>query len=316
MIRKPLAVLISGLILWMMFSGLTPSNTNSMKKIKAIHSPNYTEIGGLVTWEVIPSSRLGMQDLDPFLFLNDHGPQQFPAGNDGLPFGPHPHRGFETVTFILEGALEHRDNTGFQSVIGAGGIQWMTAGKGIIHAEVSPPEFMEKGGNVHLLQLWVNLPSRLKMSEPKYVGLHSKDIPVLSTDDDKARLHLISGSYQNERGPIASLTNLWMSRLELDKEGSFEMNISPDREVFFYNITGTIEVNGERVPPRCLVQFAAEGETIRIRALDDTQILLGHGARIGEPVVARGPFVMSSEEEINQAWSDYRAGKFGAALPE
>lgn len=316
MTRKTLTVLMTGMIVWTMFSGLSPSNTNPMKKIKAIHNPNYTQIGGLVTWEVIPGPRLGMQDLDPFLFLNDHGPQVYPAGNDGLPFGPHPHRGFETITFILDGALEHRDNTGIQSVIGAGGIQWMTAGKGIIHAEVSPPEFLEKGGNVHLLQLWVNLPSRLKMSEPKYIGLHAKDIPVLPFDEGKARLHLISGAVRDSSGPVSAMTGLWMSRLELDKEGEFEISISLDREVFFYNISGNIEVNGERVPSRCLVQFEAQGESIRIKALNDTQILLGHGARIGEPVVARGPFVMTSEDEINQAWSDYRKGKFGKALPE
>ncbi len=118
-----------------------------------------------------------MEQLDPFLFLNHHGPQTYPANNRGLPFGPHPHRGFETVTFILEGSLAHADSASHQSVINAGGVQWMTAGSGIVHAEISPPAFLREGGPLEILQLWVNLPAHLKMSEPRYVGLQQESIP-------------------------------------------------------------------------------------------------------------------------------------------
>ena len=134
----------------------------------AQHPAIRDDIGDLTTRRPLPGP--GLDQLDPFLFLNHHGPQVYPANNRGLPFGPHPHRGFETVTFILEGSLAHADSAEHQSVIHAGGVQWMTAGSGIVHAEVSPPEFLHDGGPLEILQLWINLPASLKMSEPRYVG--------------------------------------------------------------------------------------------------------------------------------------------------
>src|SRR5690606_16910570 len=123
-----------------------------------------------------------VEQVDPFLFLNHHGPQTYGANNRGLPFGPHPHRGFETVTFILQGELAHRDSAGHESVIRRGGVQWMTAGSGLVHAEVSPDEFKRVGGPLEILQLWVNLPGRLKMTRPRYTGLQGDEIPALSVD--------------------------------------------------------------------------------------------------------------------------------------
>jgi len=290
--------------------------TKDMRKILKLHKPVYTEIGGLATWEVIPTSSLGMQDLDPFLFLNDHGPQEYPPNNDGLPFGPHPHRGFETVTFILEGDLVHRDNTGYESVIGAGGVQWMTAGKGIIHAEVSSETFKEKGGPVAMLQLWVNLPRRLKDAEPGYIGLQATDIPQIVSDEGRVKLNLISGEHADHSGPVKSLTGLWMSSLEINAGGSLHLEVDPSREIFFYLVKGEADVNGTIAGQKTLVQFAPEGRRLFITASEPATILLGHGEPLREPVVARGPFVMNSEAEIRQAWLDYQQGRFGPALPE
>src|SRR5512147_1672581 len=138
-----------------------------MKTIKAHHKAEYEPIGDLVTYRVMPNNHIPMNQLDPFIFLNHHGWQQYAPNNNGLPFGPHPHRGFETVTFILEGDLMHRDSSGVSSVIKAGGVQWMTAGRGLIHAEVSSDEFKKNGGPLEILQLWINLPAKYKMTEPR-----------------------------------------------------------------------------------------------------------------------------------------------------
>jgi quercetin 2,3-dioxygenase len=141
------------------------------KTVLALHAAQRDDIGDLTTRRPLPGS--GLDQLDPFLLLNHHGPQTYGPNNSGLPFGPHPHRGFETVTFVLDGELAHRDSAGHESVITAGGVQWMTAGSGLVHEEVSPEAFRRDGGSLELLQLWVNLPGRLKMSPPRYVGLQA-----------------------------------------------------------------------------------------------------------------------------------------------
>jgi redox-sensitive bicupin YhaK (pirin superfamily) len=179
------------------------------KTIKRVHPAIRDDIGDLLTQRPLPGP--DASQIDPYLFLNHHGPQVYPPGNRGLPFGPHPHRGFETVTFIISGALMHKDSAGHDSIIGPGGVQWMTAGSGLIHAELSPPAFMREGGPLELLQLWVNLPARLKMSPPKYTGLQAADIPVIAEDGGKVSLQLVAGQWQQQRGPIASLTGHFMS---------------------------------------------------------------------------------------------------------
>src|SRR5688500_12240358 len=141
--------------------------------MRGLHRGRREDIADLVTRQAIPNH--GLEQVDPFLLLNHHGPQVYPPDNRGLPFGPHPHRGFETVTFIVEGSLLHRDTGGHQSAIGEGGVQWMTAGRGLEHAEESTEDFLREGGPLEILQLWVNLPSRLKFSEPRYVGLQKSE---------------------------------------------------------------------------------------------------------------------------------------------
>src|SRR3954452_11500692 len=157
------------------------------------------DIGELHTWRPLPNDEI--EQIDPFLFLHHHGPQVCPPGNRGLPFGPHPHRGFETVTFIVEGSLAHRDTGGHESVIGAGGVQWMIAGSGLVHAELSPDSFRRAGGPLDILQLWVNLPARLKMVPPAYRGLQADEIRHVSAGEG-ARVDLVSGSFGGEPGPI------------------------------------------------------------------------------------------------------------------
>lgn len=282
------------------------------KTIHRLHPALRDDIGDLLTQRAVPSSQL--EQIDPFLFLNHHGPQVYGPHNRGLPFGPHPHRGFETVTFIVDGMLAHRDSAGHESVIHAGGIQWMTAGSGIVHAEVSPREFMEHGGPLEILQLWVNLPSRLKMSAPAYTGLQRDQIPALPLDDGKVTLHLVAGEWEGSTGPVQSLTGVFMSTVAMQAGGRLTVAGLQARNVLLYVVRGRIGVgdHGDLVNAHQLVELNEDGDALHIRAEADSLLLFGHAEPIREPVVAHGPFVMTTREEIVQAIADYQAGRFGS----
>jgi len=272
------------------------------------------DIGDLLTQRPVPSPQL--EQIDPFLFLNHHGPQTYGPQNRGLPFGPHPHRGFETVTFIVEGMLAHRDSAGHESVIHAGGIQWMTAGSGIVHAEVSPREFLETGGPLEILQLWVNLPARLKMTAPAYTGVQQDRIPALQLDDGKVTLNLIAGDWEGSTGPVQSLTGVFMSTVALQAGGQLRVDGLQQRNVLLYVVRGRIGVgeHGDLVDACQLVELSEDGDALTIRAEADSLLLFGHADPIGEPVVSHGPFVMNTRDEIVQAITDYQAGRFGSTL--
>lgn len=284
------------------------TRVQSARSVVAQHSAKRDDIEDLVTRRPLPGPQL--EQLDPFLFLNHHGPQVYPANNRGLPFGPHPHRGFETVTFILDGSLAHADSASHQSVIHAGGVQWMTAGSGIIHAEISPPEFRRDGGSLEILQLWVNLPSRLKMSEPRYVGLQQEEIPAITLPGG-GELRLIAGQWQEQTAPITSLTGVFMSTLRLPSGVSEQLPVAAGRQVFLYLVSGEVSIGGEPVKPHHLIEVDREGDRIDIEASSNARLLFGHGDVIDEAVYSHGPFVMTTRAEIVQAVEDYQAGRFG-----
>ena len=284
----------------------------SEKTLRQLHPAVRDDIGDLRTQRPLPNPRLGQ--IDPFLFLNHHGPQTYPPNNHGLPFGPHPHRGFETVTFILEGELAHRDSAGHESIIHAGGVQWMTAGRGIVHAEVSPHGFLEQGGALEILQLWVNLPGRLKMSAPAYTGLQRDAIPTLKLEGGKATLHLIAGSINEYQGPVQSLTGVFMSTLEIQAGAQLRLPIPAGRKVLLYLVRGELLIGATPVPAQHLAELSDDGDELLLHAAADSVLLFGHAEPIGEPVVAHGPFVMNTRAEINTAIIDYQAGRFGPPM--
>lgn len=284
----------------------------SFKTIQRLHPAMRDDIGDLITQRPVPGPHI--EQVDPFLFLNHHGPQVYPPNNRGLPFGPHPHRGFETVTFILDGLLAHRDSAGHESVIGPGGVQWMTAGRGLVHAEVSPREFMQDGGPLEILQLWVNLPPALKMTAPRYVGLQRDQIPVIESADGKVRMQLVSGTYGDVTGPVESLTGVFMSTVEMKAGGLLYLDKLMDRNVFLYVVRGVASVAPDLVSAYHLAELDTGADELEIRAEQDCVLLLGHAEPIREPVVSHGPFVMNTRAEIDQAIVDYQAGRFGAPL--
>jgi hypothetical protein len=281
----------------------------SSKAVVGVHPSHRDDIADLVTRRPVPGPRI--QQVDPFLFLNHHGPQVYPPNNRGLPFGPHPHRGFETVTFILTGELMHRDSAGFESVIRAGGVQWMTAGSGLVHAELSPDAFKRTGGPLEILQLWVNLPGRLKMTPPRYQGLQGDAIPALEVAAGKATLNLISGEWGGVKGPIESITGNFMSTIAAQAGAQLDFGGLGGRSVFLYVVSGSVRVGDRDVAEHNLVELDIAGDALRIEAASDARLLFGHGEPIREQVVSYGPFVMNTENEIRQAITDYQTGKFG-----
>jgi len=284
----------------------------SPRTLKRLHPAHRDDIGDLVTRRPLPGPAI--PQLDPFLFLNHHGPQVYPPNNRGLPFGPHPHRGFETVTFILDGELSHLDSGGHESIIGPGGVQWMTAGSGLVHAELSPESFKRAGGPMEILQLWVNLPGRLKMTTPNYLGLQGAEIPKVEAGG--ATVEVISGEVAGVTGPFPSLIGIEMSVVRLAPGGVLDLPVAKGRAVFLYVVSGGIVVGGQAAPQMApkwnLVELNDDGDAVAFAAPEGAVVLLAHAEPIGEPVFAHGPFVMNTREEIIQAIDDYNAGKFGA----
>ncbi len=278
-----------------------------LKEVVNIYDAEYEPIADLATWRAMPTREVPA--LDPFLFLNHHGPQHYGPDNRGLPFGPHPHRGFETLTFVLQGDITHVDSVTGESVIAAGGIQWMPAGSGLVHAEVSSKEFKKNGGMEEVIQLWMNLPAKYKMVKPSYTGLQQADIPQVEFDG--GIVHLISGMLEDKTGPVNSLTDLFTSRIDIRIGGEFTHTVPTGSQILLYVVNGEIVVDGAVVEEHQLVEFAEEGEEISLIANRKSQLIFCYGQPLREPVVSHGPFVMNTDAEIREAIIDYQTGKMG-----
>ncbi|WP_456267996.1 pirin family protein [Kushneria sp. AK178] len=283
------------------------------RKVRHLHTAIRDDIGDLITHRPLPGPSIDY--LDPYLLLNHHGPQVYSENNTGLPFGPHPHRGFETVTFILDGSLAHSDSDDHESVIETGGVQWMTAGRGLVHSEVSPEAFRRSGGRLEILQLWINLPAELKMTEPRYTGLQADDLVQIELDEGRGHMTLIAGDFEQHgstfRGPVETPTTSFMSTISI-KEGSLiQLPVPEDHEIFCYVVRGNIMISEQAIRPCHLIEFNTQGDHVEIRGSGDATLIFGHSPRLKEPMVSRGPFVMNTREELDQAVSDYQNGRFG-----
>jgi redox-sensitive bicupin YhaK (pirin superfamily) len=250
--------------------------------------------------------------LSPFLLLDYAGPAQFAPAARPRGVGEHPHRGFETVTIVYEGEVDHRDSTGAGGHIGPGDVQWMTAAGGIIHEEFHSEAFTRRGGILEMVQLWVNLPARHKMSTPGYQTLLKKDIPTLPLADGAGELRVIAGEYQGTRGPARTYTpvNVWDVRLNRDHTGTF--TVPEGHTLAVIVLRGTVQVNGTHVARDAqLVLLDRAGTEVQIEANSDASVLLLGGEPIDEPIVGYGPFVMNSRDEIAEAITDFNSGRFG-----
>ena len=250
--------------------------------------------------------------ISPFLLLDYAGPAEFSPTTERRGVDQHPHRGFETVTIVYKGEVEHRDSTGNGGVIGPGDVQWMTAASGILHEEFHSEAFARSGGPLEMVQLWVNLPARDKMSAPGYQGIVDRDIPDLALKDDAGRLRLIAGEFDGTRGPARTFTDIdvWDIRLNAGKSATFDVH--QGRNTALVVLHGAVEVNGQEVVREGqLALFERDGSQVRLEANNDAVLLILSGEPIDEPIVGHGPFVMNTDAEIQQAFVDFQSGKFG-----
>jgi redox-sensitive bicupin YhaK (pirin superfamily) len=254
--------------------------------------------------------------LSPFLLLDHAGPHTFTPTVDRRGVGTHPHRGFETVTIVYEGEVAHRDSTGAGGTIGPGDVQWMTAASGILHEEFHSDAFARKGGQMEMVQLWVNLPAKDKMSTPGYQTLASRDIPTVQLPDGAGRLRVIAGDYQSTHGPARTFTPIDVWDIQLKASATAELTARPGRTLALVVLHGTVLVNGQSVARAGqLVHLERNGDAVHLEANNDAALLWLSGEPIEEPVVGYGPFVMNTEAEIAQAFDDFRSGRFGHIAP-
>lgn len=250
--------------------------------------------------------------VSPFLMLDYAGPAQFTPAPHLRGVGEHPHRGFETVTIVYQGEVEHLDSTGSGGLIGPGDVQWMTAGSGILHEEFHSKDFSEKGGTLEMVQLWVNLPAKDKSAPPGYQTVLNRDIPSLALPGDAGRVRVIAGEFAGKRGPARTFTPMDVWDLRLNQGGVTELAQVDGRNTLLVILRGTVRVNGQQVANEAqLVVLGREGSSLSIEAQTDATVLLLSGDPINEPIVSRGPFVMNTNEEIQQAISDFNSGRFG-----
>ncbi|WP_236237528.1 pirin family protein [Pseudomonas faucium] len=284
-----------------------------MKKILGIHhSPHAHWVGdGFPVRSLFTYDNLASQ-ISPFLLLDYAGPHTFTPTSTRRGVGQHPHRGFETVTIVYQGELEHRDSTGAGGLIGPGDVQWMTAANGIIHEEFHAPSFAKSGGTLEMVQLWVNLPARDKRAAAGYQTLLDADIPLISLQDDAGSLRVIAGSYAGQPGPARTFTAMDVWDMRLRAGAQLQLPVATGRNAALVVLNGKLRVNGERdAGPASLVLLDRAGEGVALQVLEDTSVLLLSGEPIDEPIVGYGPFVMNSQAEIAESFDDFHAGRFG-----
>ena len=285
-----------------------------MKKILGIYSaPRQHWVGDGFPVRSMFSYGSHGKHVSPFLLLDYAGPAQF-TPNEGQPrgVGQHPHRGFETVTIVYQGEVQHRDSTGAGGVIGPGDVQWMTAGSGILHEEFHSEAFSREGGGLEMVQLWVNLPAKDKMTAPGYQTLTDAHIPAVDLPDNAGYLRVIAGEFDGHRGPAHTFSPLDVWDVRMTQNGKARFEIPTGRTLALVMLHGTLLINGNDVVREAqLVQFDPQGSSIELEANTDAVFLLLSGEPIDEPIVGHGPFVMNTQEEIREAIDDFNSGRFG-----
>lgn len=250
--------------------------------------------------------------ISPFLLLDYAGPMDFAPTDARLGVGEHPHRGFETVTIVYAGEVEHRDSSGGGGRIGPGDVQWMTAASGVVHEEFHGREFARRGGPFEMVQLWVNLPARDKMAPPRYQSIVAAQIPTVSLADGRGRLRVIAGEYAGQQGPAQTFTPIHAWDLRLDADAPVELAIPDGHTTALVVLGGSAKVAaGAQINEAEVGLFDRSGTSVRIEAATALKALVLSGAPIDEPIVGYGPFVMNTHEEIRQAIVDYQSGKMG-----
>jgi hypothetical protein len=256
-------------------------------------------------------------ELSPFLLLDYAGPTDFEPTDRKRGVGAHPHRGFETVTIVYDGEVEHRDSAGGGGAIGAGDVQWMTAAAGIVHEEFHGRNFARSGGPFEMIQLWVNLPAKDKMSPPGYQAIQAADIPLVDLPEGAGQVRVIAGAFREQAGPAATFSpiNLWDLRLNAGGATEFEVPAGHTTAIFVLSGEVTVDDGATIIGPAELAVLERAGDRFYVAVREDARLLFLGGAPLEEAVVGHGPFVMNTSHEILQAFQDFEAGRMGRIEP-
>ncbi len=282
------------------------------KKVVSSHQPRPPHMvgDGLPVRNLFSYNDLGKSQLSPFLMLDYGSPSQFPPTHKKLGVGMHPHRGFETVTLVLQGGLQHKDTAGNFGEIGPGDVQWMTAGKGVLHEELHSNSFRETGGTLQMIQLWVNLPAEKKMTAPKYQTLLSSEIPIVEGADGASKTRVIAGKLGDVTGPAETFTPINLYDIEFTGKGTLSLKVPEGYTTALFIMEGAVTVNGtDTTDGISIMILERNGSKIDLCVTGPARFLILNGEPIDEPVVGYGPFVMNSSEEIRQAMQDFSSGK-------
>jgi redox-sensitive bicupin YhaK (pirin superfamily) len=274
--------------------------------LRVVESHHAQPAPGLDVLRPFPGPQLDY--ASPFLMLDHFGPERIRPGDEGG-LNPHPHRGFETVTFLFQGAMEHHDSSGGHGLLNAGGVQWMTAGSGIVHAEYRQKAFARAGGVLEGVQLWVNLPRKFKMEAPHYQDLPAEKFAVAKFAGGEARV--VAGDLLGVRGPAATYSPIIAAHVKLEAGASVELPIPEEFNAYVYAVRGSGRSSGVNFATNQLVEYRGDGGSVQVTATETLDFLLLAGEPIDEPVVSWGPFVMNTREEIIQAREDYLGGRMG-----
>ena len=283
-----------------------------LNTIKQVGRSDFLNMGPIKLRQPLPTQEIEL--IDPFVLLHHYGPYPISEFNNPFDLGPHPHRGFEPITFLIQGEQLHRDSLGNESIVEAGDVQWTTAGRGIVHAEGPTKTFIKRGGNLEGIQLWLNLPAAKKMIPANYQHVKNDDFLVVSSEDKKVTIQIIAGELNGRNGRIGTQTSVNAYIIDMEEGGSYEIAVPQEHQSMVYLLKGEVLINGTidlELNEDQLVRFDQDGEGFSIQAGVKSKLLFLSGTPINETITSYGPYVMNNQTEIMEAMRDYQQGKMG-----
>ena len=283
------------------------------KKIQKIVSPREKHwVGnGFHVSTIFSMHSEEVESISPFLMMDHAAPKYFPPTRKKLGVGEHPHRGFETVTFAIKGEVEHRDSGGGGGTITTGGVQWMTAGSGVVHDEFHSRNFSQKGGDFEMIQLWVNLPSKFKMISPRYQSLEEADFPVLDGANQGITVKVIAGSFETVKSPVKTFSPINMYELNGPANAKLEIPLAEGSNTLVFQLSGRSSIEEKLLNKGNLAILSRSGNSLNLELEEESKVMILNGEPLGEPVAAHGPFVMNTRQELMEAFRDFQEGKMG-----
>lgn len=287
--------------------------TSKYRGVEGVLSPTNTHMvgDGFKVMNYFPNGKGFEERMSPFFLLDFNAEVNFPPSEISRGVGVHPHRGIETITFAYKGGVEHHDSKGNHGIINKGDIQWMTAGGGVLHKEYHEKNFDKNGGAFEMVQLWINLPKKHKMTPAKYQSILHTSKPKYELPDNKGTVHVVAGEFKGVKGIATAFSPVHIYDIHLNQNADLNFSLPATFNTGILVVDGTITVNSSNVPENHYVQLKNESGEIQIKATKNCILLLLSGEPLNEPFIGYGPFVMNTEEEINQAIEDYKNGKFG-----